>query len=97
MSAAVAVILAVIARETGGDGWESNPPRTPQQRPADGFEDRGRHQSSFIPDLRNTYFGCHADKPGCDWRLSSATALDNTATVLKTAGGTSPRTSPARG
>src|SRR5712692_7350371 len=29
------------ARCSGGDGWESNPPRTPQQRPADGFEDRG--------------------------------------------------------
>src|ERR1700687_749181 len=25
----------------GGDGWESNPPRTPHQRPANGFEDRG--------------------------------------------------------
>ncbi len=37
----VAVILAVIATKSGGDGWESNPPRTPQQRPADGFEDRG--------------------------------------------------------
>src|SRR2546427_6147259 len=40
-SAAVAVILAVIAANFGGDGWESNPPRTPQQRPANGFEDRG--------------------------------------------------------
>ena len=29
-SAAVAVIRA----KNGGDGWESNPPRTPQQRPA---------------------------------------------------------------
>src|SRR6266851_2714192 len=28
-------------RKRGGDGWESNPPRTPQQRPANGFEDRG--------------------------------------------------------
>src|SRR2546422_2937744 len=37
----VAVILAVIAANFGGDGWESNPPRTPQQRPANGFEDRG--------------------------------------------------------
>ena len=36
----VAVILAVIALRNGGDGWESNPPRTPQQRPANGFEDR---------------------------------------------------------
>jgi hypothetical protein len=34
-------LLAVIACENGGDGWESNPPRTPQQRPANGFEDRG--------------------------------------------------------
>src|SRR5437588_9214603 len=33
----------------GGDGWESNPPRTPQQRPANGFEDRGRHQPPNIP------------------------------------------------
>jgi hypothetical protein len=39
-SAAVAVILAVTTTRFGGDGWESNPPRTPQQRPADGFEDR---------------------------------------------------------
>ena len=38
---AVAVILAVIGTRSGGDGWESNPPRTPQQRPANGFEDRG--------------------------------------------------------
>src|SRR2546429_4912471 len=35
----MAVILAVISQEVGGDGWESNPPRTPQQRPADGCED----------------------------------------------------------
>src|SRR5260221_13739329 len=41
MFAAVAVILAVTATKSGGDGWESNPPRTPQQRPANGFEDRG--------------------------------------------------------
>jgi len=27
--------------KSGGDGWESNPPRTPQQRPANGFADRG--------------------------------------------------------
>jgi hypothetical protein len=26
-------------RPERGDGWESNPPRTPQQRPANGFED----------------------------------------------------------
>jgi len=32
--------LAVITAKSGGDGWESNPPRTPQQRPANGFEDR---------------------------------------------------------
>ena len=46
---AVAVILAVTTAEIGGDGWESNPPRTPQQRPANGFEDRGRHQPPIIP------------------------------------------------
>jgi hypothetical protein len=40
-SSPAAVILAVRSTESGGDGWESNPPRTPQQRPADGFEDRG--------------------------------------------------------
>jgi len=39
-SAAVAVMLAVMIAKSGGDGWESNPPGTPQQRPADGFEDR---------------------------------------------------------
>ena len=39
-SALLAVSLALIASRNGGDGWESNPPRTPQQRPADGFEDR---------------------------------------------------------
>ena len=48
-SAAVAVNLAVTTRTVGGDGWESNPPRTPQQRPANGFEDRGRHQPPIIP------------------------------------------------
>src|ERR1035437_6221887 len=36
---AAAVTLAVRTAEIGGDGWESNPPRTPQQRPANGFED----------------------------------------------------------
>ncbi len=40
-SSGVAVILAVMRPGFGGDGWESNPPRTPQQRPANGFEDRG--------------------------------------------------------
>src|SRR5439155_4616440 len=39
---------------TGGDGWESNPPRTPHQRPADGFEDRGRHQPPNIPAPRQS-------------------------------------------
>ena len=48
-SAAVAVMLAVIDAKFGGDGWESNPPRTPQQRPANGFEDRGGHQPPYIP------------------------------------------------
>ena len=48
----MAVILAVTTAKTGGDGWESNPPRTPQQRPADGFEDRGEHQLPYIPDDR---------------------------------------------
>ncbi len=48
----MAVILAVIAPESGGDGWESNPPRTPQQRPANGFEDRGRHQPPNIPSAK---------------------------------------------
>jgi hypothetical protein len=38
---AVAVILAVMTLKLGEDGWESNPHRTPQQRPANGFEDRG--------------------------------------------------------
>jgi hypothetical protein len=41
--------LAVTNADVGGDGWESNPPRTPQQRPANGFEDRGRHQPPIIP------------------------------------------------
>src|SRR5216683_4477542 len=44
-----AVISAVIPAKAGGDGWESNPPRTPRQRPANGFEDRGRHQPPYIP------------------------------------------------
>jgi hypothetical protein len=47
----VAVILAVTTAESGGDGWESSPPRTPQQRPANGFEDRGpgvRHRPSVF-------------------------------------------------
>jgi hypothetical protein len=32
-SAAVAVNLAVTSAEIGGDGWESNPPRTPHSAP----------------------------------------------------------------
>ena len=44
--------LSSTALRIGGDGWESNPPRTPQQRPADGFEDRGEHQLPYIPDDR---------------------------------------------
>src|ERR1700704_25763 len=44
-----ALAAAVNAAEVGGDGWESNPPRTPQQRPSNGFEDRGRHQPPYIP------------------------------------------------
>jgi hypothetical protein len=32
-SAAVAVNLAVTSAEIGGDGWESNPPRTPYSAP----------------------------------------------------------------
>src|ERR1700730_17002038 len=53
MSATVAVTLAVTVTKIGGDGWESNPPRTPQQRPANGFEDRGGHQPPIIPRARN--------------------------------------------
>src|SRR2546430_6499584 len=45
----VAVNSAVTPAEFGGDGWESNPPRTPQQRPANSFEDCGRHQPPYIP------------------------------------------------
>src|SRR6266478_2760218 len=40
------------SRKRGGDGWESNPPRTPPQRPANGFEDRGRHQPPNIPSVK---------------------------------------------
>src|SRR5438445_8541044 len=47
--AVLAVMLAVTAAGFGGDGWESYPPRTPQQRPANGFEDRGEHQLPYIP------------------------------------------------
>src|SRR5712691_6646496 len=54
-SSAVAVILAVKRTKFGGDGWESNPPRTPQQRPADGFEDRGEHQLPNIPGAELDY------------------------------------------
>src|SRR5712692_7315673 len=38
----LAVILAVIAPGSGGDGWESNPPRTPQQRPQTVLKTAGR-------------------------------------------------------
>ena len=40
----------------GGDGWESNPPGTPQQRPANAFEERGEHQLSFIPSVLTALF-----------------------------------------
>ena len=54
-------MLAVTTTEIGGDGWESNPPRTPQQRPANGFEDRGLTSTtihggalSFDPEQRES-------------------------------------------
>jgi hypothetical protein len=83
------------SRKRGGDGWESNPPRTPQQRPADGFEDRGRHQSSFIPSLGNSYFGCQPDKQGCD-RKRMSTPLRNTSPhVFEDCGGHQPSNIPS--
>jgi hypothetical protein len=60
-SSTVAVFLAVIAVEIGGDGWESNPPRTPQQRPADSFEDRGP--------------GIHRRPPACAYVWSPAVSI----------------------
>ncbi len=42
------VNLAVTMLRGGGDGWESNPPRTPQQRPANGFEDRGPNARALL-------------------------------------------------
>jgi hypothetical protein len=47
--------LAVTNAKFGGDGWESNPPRTPQQRPADGFEDR-------VSDIRRRPRRCVQDR-----------------------------------
>src|SRR5213082_4153253 len=44
--------VGLVATRNGGDGWESNPPRTRHRRPADGFEDRGRHQPPNIPSSR---------------------------------------------
>src|SRR2546428_11525361 len=41
--------LAVTAAKCGGGGWGSNPPRTPPQRPANGFEDRRRDQPPHNP------------------------------------------------
>src|SRR6202158_4984196 len=58
-------MLAVIATKSGGDGWESNPPRTPQQRPANGFEDRGRHQPPIIPSARNRIRSAPASDAPC--------------------------------
>src|SRR2546428_3021575 len=84
--ATVAVMLAVTAAESGGDGWESNPPRTPQQRPANGFEDRGRHQSSFIPSLASLYFGCQPDKQGCDPSRHSTALSETTPHVFEDRG-----------
>ena len=51
----------------GGDGWESNPPRTPQQRPANGFEDRGRHQPPVVPEVMVTN-GIDFDRRAADSR-----------------------------
>src|SRR5205809_5353886 len=81
----MAVILAVISQEVGGDGWESNPPRTPQQRPADGFEDRGRHQSSFIPSLASLYFGCQPTNGGASRDGIRQRSRRSLPTFLKTA------------
>jgi hypothetical protein len=91
----VAVILAVMTAKSGGDGWESNPPRTPQQRPANGFEDRGEHQLSIIPGLTEPYFGCQTRR-GQELALELSQVIsDAPQTVLKTAESTSSRSSPA--
>ena len=66
------------------------PTQDASQRPANGFEDRGRHQSSFIPSLANLYFGCQAARQGVSddgWRRGFSRPLHR---FLKTAEGTCP-------
>src|SRR5712692_10388235 len=45
----LAVTLAVTTAVCGGHGWGSNPARTPQQRPANGFQDRRASLCSSPP------------------------------------------------
>jgi hypothetical protein len=81
--AAVAVNLAVIATPFGGDGWESNPPRAPQQRPADGFEDRGLavHRRLLMSPADRT--GQMDLKPsGFDLRVLAAGAVESVRPLL---------------
>jgi len=59
--------------------------RDASQRPANGFEDRGRHQSSFIPSLANPYFGCQAAKRGVTRYESLMSFSRPIHTFLKTA------------
>ena len=69
-----APFAAITGKDVGGDGWESNPPRTPQQRPANGFEDRGPDvhdrppASAQVRYLRSTFRSC-APSSAVDRRL----------------------------
>jgi hypothetical protein len=62
------------------------PTQDASQRPANGFEDRGRHQSSFIPSLANLYFGCLASNRGATPDASRPRFSKPLPTFLKTAG-----------
>ena len=79
----------VICGPRGGDGWESNPPRTPQQRPANDFEDRRvdrllpsmnvRWSSFFVLDIPCSSAAAHTRTPS--W-LSSWLSLTQAVAVL---------------
>src|SRR5438445_11117077 len=63
-----AALVAVMTSENGGDGWESNPPRTPQQRPTNSFEDCGQAVPTSPPVSARVQLGAvaiHDRPPSC--------------------------------
>ena len=67
--AAVAVNLAVTSTEIGGDGWESNPPRTPHSAPQTVLKTAG-HESTEVHQHPPEFNEKLRDSTGVRCRLS---------------------------